>query len=367
MRKKWTALLLALAMLMTACGGIKRTPERYEITFYDTFDTLVTAIVYADSKAEGDKYTELLHKRFQALHRIYDGFNRYENVSNLKALNDAAGKGKFSVEPELMDLLSLSIERYKEYGETNIAFGAVTDIWKTYRDRYTTEKGHDHDREKNAELPPMDALRQAAAHTNIDDIVLYPEENAVEIKDPDLSIDLGAVAKGYATEVACRELEEAGCKAALVSAGGNVKLIGSAPEPNRTAFGIGLQDPDAITEKRPTAQNMKDVVYANNTSVVTSGDYQRYYTVDGKNYHHLIDPDTLMPADHFRAVSVISEDSGLADFLSTTVFCMPYEEGRKLVDSLDGVEAYWILKDGSIEFTESLRDKLKSEGASNAK
>ncbi len=83
------------------------------------------------------------------------------------------------------------------------------------------------------------------------------------------------------------------------------------------------------------AINMSDM------ALVTSGDYQRYFVVDGKRYHHLIDPDTLWPAAYFNGVTVLCPDSGMADCLTTGLFCMPLEEGQKLVETLDGVEAMW--------------------------
>ena len=86
-------------------------------------------------------------------------------------------------------------------------------------------------------------------------------------------------------------------------------------------------------------------------SVVTSGNYQRYYTVDGKRYCHIINQDTLMPADYFSSVTIITSDSGMADAYSTAVFNMPLAEGMEFVEGLDGVEAMWILEDGSIQYS----------------
>ena len=109
-----------------------------------------------------------------------------------------------------------------------------------------------------------------------------------------------------------------------------------------------MDDPDSENEA---------VLVVQGESIVTSGDYQRFYQDDnGIRYHHLIDPDTLYPAVYFRSVSIITEDSGLADFLSSAVFLMSYEDGLKLINSLDGVEAIWLLEDGQIRMSDGLKD-----------
>ena len=130
----------------------------------------------------------------------------------------------------------------------------------------------------------------------------------------------------------------------------------------RDRWGIGIQHPDYLLGK--TSEENIEVVFVANQSVVTSGDYQRFYTVDGKTYHHLIDPETHMPADRFRSVSIVTEDSGFADFLSTAVFLMSYEEGRALVESLDGVEALWVLPDLTLQATEGMQAISHSHGGS---
>ena len=105
---------------------------------------------------------------------------------------------------------------------------------------------------------------------------------------------------------------------------------------------IGLENPDL------TAGDYLLTVSISDLSLVTSGNYQRYYTVDGKKYHHIIDPGTLMPANYMQAVSVLTTDSGFADGLSTMLFLMPVEEGLELVEEMDGVEALWVEMDGTV-------------------
>ena len=94
------------------------------------------------------------------------------------------------------------------------------------------------------------------------------------------------------------------------------------------------------------------------TACVTSGNYERFFSVDGKQYHHIIDRDTLFPAEQFASVTIITRDSGLADALSTALFCMSYEDGLALAKSLGGVEVLWINHDGTLLYTDGLKDKF---------
>jgi thiamine biosynthesis lipoprotein len=182
-----------------------------------------------------------------------------------------------------------------------------------------------------------------------------------------MRLDVGAVGKGFATELVARELIEQGLESGIISAGGsNVRLIGKPAEPSRETWAIGIQNP-FISSLIPMDDPPLDVIEVNDRSIVTSGDYQRYYLVDGVAYHHLIDPVTLMPANHVKAVTIMTADSGLADFLSTAIFLMPYEEGRRLVDRLEDVEALWVLQDGTVEATAGMKSVLKFQGQANAR
>ena len=138
--------------------------------------------------------------------------------------------------------------------------------------------------------------------------------------------------------------------------------MGNPPADGRAKWGVGIQDPDGAVLG---LSDIVETLFLTNASVVTSGDYQRYYVVDGQRYHHLIDPDTLMPDTDFRSVSIITEDSGYADLLSTAAFLMPYDESRAFIESLDGVEALWVFPDGRIEMTDGAKLVAKSCGATN--
>ena len=358
--KKWILGLFCLFFLV-ACQSQNR--EMYSLQYYDLFDTVTSLAIPAKSQEEAQELSDKIHEKYLYYHKLYDGYHAYPGLNNLKTLNEQAGKEPVVVDDALFDLIENSVDLYHgQSKEVNIAMGSVLKIWSDYRDGF--EAGADFqdtspDKEhKEAKLPSMEELKAAEQHTNIEDIILDKKEKTVFLKDPAMRLDLGAVAKGYATERVAQYMEkDLKIDSALISAGGNVRLIGEPLEKNRETFVLGIQNPEVLSEESNNS-NVLDAIKINKASVVTSGDYQRYYIVNGKRYHHLIDPKTLLPGDYFQAVTIVTKDSGYADFLSTAVFLMPYEEGRKFVDSLDGVEAYWIFKDGSIRYTDGMDSLL---------
>lgn len=359
--KKITSMFLSMILITGALTGCQEQEkyEKYTDSFFDTFDTVVTVMGYTKSKEEFDGYVEKIEAEFIRLNKLFDIYKNYEGMNNVKTINDNAGIKPVKVDKEIIDLIQLSKKWYESTGgKTNIAMGAVLKIWHDYR---TEGK----DNLESAKLPPMEDLQEAAKHTDINKVIVDEENSTVYLEDEKMSLDVGSVAKGYATELVANMIVEEGFTSGIINAGGNVRTFGKPLDGQREYWGIAVQDPDKqIVSNESTSL---DTLFVNDKSVVTSGDYQRYYVVDGKVYHHLIDPTTLMPGDYFRAVVVVTEDSGLGDFLSTTVFLTPYEEGRKLVESLDGVEALWIKKDGTIEATEGMEQNMKSKGATSSK
>ena len=343
--------LMALAALMFLPAGAEMT--KYSNMYLDSFDTVIQLIGYAESEEVFNQQSEQVHQMYLYLHKLFDNYNSYEDegIISVYTLNERAAKEPVKVDPILFSLLTYCKSNYTLAQEqVNIAMGSVLRIWHNYR-----EDGLNNP--ESAKLPPMEELTAATAHMNIDDLILDSENMTVFFADPDMKLDVGATAKGYATEIVAKMLLSGPMPSFLISAGGNVRA-GIAPQDGRKAWGIGIQDPDS-------AAGYVEVLYIADKSVVTSGDYQRFYTVDGVNYHHLIDPDTLMPSTDFRSVSIITDDSGYADMLSTTAFLMPYEQSRAFIESLDGVEAIWVFPDQSIQMTEGAMDIAQSCGATN--
>ena len=332
-------------------------PKRFSVMFLDTFDTVISFTAFADSEEDFEEQAALVHATFQYLHKLFDCYHSYEEeeIISVYTLNERAAISPVPVDPILFNMLKFAKSRYAEgSGQTNVAMGSVLSLWHKYR-----EEGLDDP--KNAALPPMEELQAAAEHINIEDLILDEEEVTVFFADPDLRLDVGAVAKGYATELVASLLYGNGMPSFIISAGGNVR-VGNPPQDGRPNWGIGIQDPDGAIYG---TSDIVETLYLHDCSVVTSGDYQRYYQVNGERYCHLIDPDTLMPGAYYRSVTIVTKDSGNADFLSTAAYLMPYEESRTFVDSLEGVEGLWFFADGHMEMTEGLEQAAKSKGAEN--
>lgn len=347
-------IILAAFIIPASISGCGRTTRRYSTDILGSFDTVITIIAYCDSDADFNRLEEYARSRFNHLHQLFDLYNPYPEVNNVHMINEQAGIAPVVVEPELLDLIRISRDWYHDSPQvTNIALGPVLKIWHDYRTRGMT----DPDR---ARLPGSEELAAAALHTDIDLIELDTEASTVFLPDAEMSLDLGATAKGYATELITRELEAMGYQSFIISSGGNIRALGQPREQTRTMWGIGIQNP--LPENGENAGQILDTAYVNNMSIVTSGDYQRYFVVDGKKYHHIIDPRTLFPGDYHLAVTVAVEDSGLADFLSTTLFLLPYEEGRAYIEGIPEAEALWVFKDGSVEVTDGMLAMLKERG-----
>ena len=225
-------------------------------------------------------------------------------------------------------------------GRVNVMMGSVLGLWHDARNHGINDPA-------NAKLPDREALEEAAKHTSMESLIIDEAASTVYITDPEASLDVGAVAKGWATQRAADNAESG----MLISVGGNVCATGP-KKADGTPWVIGIQNPEKADENIHT-------IFVASGNVVTSGDYQRAYAVDGKAYHHIIDPDTLIPAAYWRSVSIVCNDSGLADALSTALFLMDREAGEALVREC-GADAYWIAADGTEYQTPGFEKMLRT-------
>jgi len=206
-----------------------------------------------------------------------------------------------------------------------------------------------------AYIPSTDDLTKANEHTNINDVIVDEAGSTVFLKHKGMSLDVGAIAKGFATNLTIEDAKKAGLISGILNAGGNVVVVGQ-PMDGRRRWGIGIADPAAaFTGDSDTI----DIIYQNSGSVITSGSYERYFTYNGKNYNHIIDPSTLQPADRYTSVTVLLPDSGLADMLTTPLFILPMDQGEAIVKQYGGA-CMWVTPDDKMYATDGYKKISKT-------
>lgn len=337
--KRIAIAILALLMLV----GCTQPRQRFSAINIDCFDTVTQIIAYTTTKSEFDELETLVFSELERYHKLFDAYNEYEGVNNIKTINENASTEPVAVDPELFELLEFSKELFdKTDGKLNVFLGGVLQIWHVYRE--TSLAGN------YSTIPTSDQLWAKGAYALSGNVVLDPENLTVFFTTPEVQLDVGAVAKGFVADKIAALLREKGYDSVALSLGGNVITIGKRADGKE--WSIGIQDP---FDAEGTVVSVKLL----DTSLVTSGDYQRYYWHEGKKYHHIIDPYTMYPAEYFSSVSIICESSALADALSTALFCMSEAEGHALVSEIGGCKVMWITPEGEITTTLDFDEVVK--------
>lgn len=334
-------LTLSLLFMLPSCdepgtdGSLTLPKPKTHVLDGYYFDT---ACVFKDySGATDERSTELFHMiedEVALCHKLYDIYNEYDGITNLKTLNDAAGGDAVQVDGRIIELIKYAKEMYTlTEGNVNIAMGSVLRLWHDCRAEANRPGG-------TARIPDMDELRAVSLHTDLDDVVIDEAASTVRILDPDLSLDVGAIAKGHTVERVAKMLEAEGVRAYVLDFGGNIRV---GEKLDGSAFSSGIENPipyssDAYVRKL----NIK------NCALVTSASTKRVYEVEGVKYHHIINKDTLMPADRYVSVTVKCPSSSMGDALSTGFFNMSEEDIRRTVDTLQGVEVTVVYKTGEV-------------------
>lgn len=330
---------LLICFLLTSCSLFSK--KMYTKTYYEYFDTVITISGYEKNVETFNENLKEINNMLDEYHKLYDIYYEYSGVNNICTINKNAGLNEVVVDQKIIDLLKYSINMYdKTSSMLNIAMGSVLKLWHNERENATYYP-------EDAKVPSQELLIEASKHTNINDIVIDEVKSTVYLKDEKMSIDVGAVAKGFVTDVIANYLIDKGATSYILNLGGNIRLIGSnlKDEPWR----VGIQNPDLTSDEASIKIfNLKDY------SVVTSGSYQRYYEVDGVRYHHIINPKTLMPENEYLSVSIITKEASLADCLSTTLFNLSIDEGKALLLKFEDTYAMWVDKDYQIHYSEGI-------------
>lgn len=323
MIRRYSVVFLILAVwLVSGCQPRREFSDYY----FDYFDTFTTFTAYAEDEETFKSYSDLVRSVLKSYHELLDPYHSYADTANLYVLNQSAGKGPVKIDSSLYAFLEFALDAYEiSRHSVNIAMGPVTSLWR------------EQIRADRPAVPERTELERAAQYCDISGLRLDPQSQSAELLYEGMRLDAGALAKGYAVSMAEKALREAGCANALLSAGGNILCIGSVPGLN--GWNVGIQNPDLSSPAGLyTTWLVKD------GSVVTSGDYERYFELDGKRYHHIIDPLTLEPSSRYHSVTVRCADAAAADMLSTALFILPEEEGRQLALEY-GAEVLYIYPD----------------------
>lgn len=361
--KRIFAILLSIMMTTMTLGGCEqKSPfegySKYRSQFYGTFDTMVEVVAYAKTDEEFEYFATMLQNRFIYLHNLYSIFEDAEGFNNLKTVNDQAGIAPVRVDKELFDLMQFTVKWYEEVSQSvDPTMGPLLKVWRDYMDTYKNNP-------EEAVLPDFAQLESAAKHMGMDYLVLDEEAQTIFLAKKGMALDVGAVAKGYATERVAQYMKDLGFDSFSISAGGNVRTVGEPKSDVVSKWGISIQDPHGADIFSKEDDSL-DIIFVNDMSVVTSGNYQRYYIVDDRRIHHIIDQQTLYPANLYSAVTVVTPDSGAADILSTCLYIMDQESGAKLAAEL-GAEVMWVYEDGTIKVTEGIVPLLKTRGGATS-
>lgn len=308
--------------LLGGCGKSAGsvTPVSRTVT---VFDTVVTISIYDEENA-ADILDACINKC-----EDYDArFSRTSEGSEIYQLNHANGQ-PVTLSEDTVDLIRKGLEySRKADGKFDITIAPLSDLWDFKHNTGT--------------IPDEAAIREACSHIGYDKVQV--DDNTVQLLDPEAAIDLGGIAKGYIADQIKSYLQEKKVSHALINLGGNVLALGG--KPDGSDYNIGIQKPFAQNGEALTSVKIK------NKSVVSSGIYERYFEVDDKIYHHILNPQTGYPYENnLLGVSIVCDSSTEADALSTTCFAMGLEDGMKYIESIDSAEALFITDDYKIHYS----------------
>ncbi|MCL2285310.1 MAG: FAD:protein FMN transferase [Firmicutes bacterium] len=345
MTKFFLAVLIVVAAVFIIGGCSPGNNSRTSLTrhrggFFETFDTYVQIAMYTETQEEFDEHFKVFQQAFERYHILFDIFNSYPGVNNIRTINDNAGIVPVVVDSAIIDLLIFSKQAYFYTGGIlNIALGPVLSIWHQYR-------MHNISNPENMVVPSYDALREAASFINIKDLIIDEEAGTVFLAREGMLLDVGATAKAFTVDRVANILRERGVASAVIDAGGDVIAIGESMTGGGRPWNIGIRDPET--------GGMYDVVQVRDMAAATSGNHYRRFIIDGVPYSHIIDPITLMPAANFAAVSVIHESVTTAEMLSTALFILSLDEGYELAQTFNAA-VIWLFDDNTAMFNEIYR------------
>lgn len=342
--KNFLFILLILSLSACKSEAIRFSNVLIDVGFNDA---PVTFVAYTENEAEFNQFQEILKDEILVLGQLFDKYNNYEGLNNLKTINDNAGIQPVEVDQALIDLIQFAKEYYTITQNTfDISMGSVLEVWHNYRDEGKLLNSSDP--AQYGRVPTLEELQIAKECVSWDFIEVNDENNTVYINNPCASLDVGGIAKGFAADIVVEKLIEAGLETAIINIGDS-SIITIGTKPNGDEWGVGIAQPK---KNVLIADSSVDTLYFEGSiHISTSGDNQNYYIAEGDiTYHHLIDPSTLYPVvTSLHSVTIATSlSAAAAEALSKAMFILPYDEALSLLNKLkaenpnDVIDAVWV-------------------------
>lgn len=330
----FAAVLSVVFLAACGAGSEKLLTKPIEDTQF-LMETYVSLRIYNEGKEE------VLDEGFALVRELADKITGETTDSEISKINQAAGEKAVTVSADVYELVKLAAEYSGVMdGQFNYALGPITNLWRI---------GFD-----DARKPEQAEIDAALEKVDFQKVTFNDDEQTVFLEEAGMSLDLGAIAKGYMTDRVRELFAEEGVTSAIIDLGGNVFVMGGSPTRDGEIWNIGIQDPQGSRGESIGSTKQSDV------SIVTSGIYERFLEVDGDIYHHLMNPKTGYPFDNdIIGISIISDKSADGDALSTLIFGLGLEEGLVYVNNREDVEAVFITKNQDIYVSDGLKDNFE--------
>jgi thiamine biosynthesis lipoprotein len=290
-------------------------------------------------KVFGENAEQAINESIKRLSEIDDKMSVFKENSEVFKINSNAGGQYQGVSEDTCYVLETSLKYSSmSQGAFDPTIRPLVDLWGFGRE--------------NQRVPNKNEIEKAMELVNYNDININRVKKAVRLNKKNQSIDLGAVAKGFAADEIRDILIKNKIKSAIIDLGGNIFALGN--KQNKTSWNIGIQDPLSVTGE------YMGIISVSNKSVVTSGNYERFFIDNGKRYHHIMDSRTGYPSENgVISATIISDNSIDGDALTTCAYVMGLGMGYELIDKLDGVDAIFITEDKRVVTTTGIKDNFK--------
>lgn len=319
-------LLIFFIPLLSSCNSEETEKEKRTGFMMDTT---------VNVRAIGKNAEKAVDEAFQRLEKIENLMSVTIEDSDIYRINENPGK-PVTVDPRTIEVLKRTI-KYSELTEGNLdpSIGPLINLWNI--------DGN------NPTVPTDEDINGAKQFVDYRQIIINEEKNTVTLPQEGMSLDLGAVVKGYAADELQEIFADYSIKSGFIDLGGNIIVIGNKPDDSR--WRVGIQDP------RIGETGVVGLMELSEKTVVTSGNYERYFKEDGTIYHHLLSPFTGKPTrNNLKSVSIVTENSFAADCLSTGIYLMGLDKGLKLINSMEDIEAIFITDKLEVILTPGLED-----------